>query len=93
MVVSHFSLKQLLLAVILVGNGVGMLSMMFTYTLAPGKFSARMFLPPLVLWFLGGMSIGAGIFVLCKKPWHGALCGLAFQFVLLMLLILFGQNL
>lgn len=86
---THFSLAVLFRAVALVAVGISLLCLTFGRENIP---------PPMVVfwpWFGSGALIGAGLFSPFKKPWLGALVGVAVQgiiFYVLFALIIHGYR-
>lgn len=69
----RFSLKRMLLSTTLIAVGLVAICLLFR---APQRFNEA---TEVLLWFLGGALVGAGIFAPFDKARNGALVGLAVQ--------------
>jgi hypothetical protein len=70
----RFSIKRLLLATTLIAVG----TVPIASELTGGRYTDNEWVG-LLLWFVGGALIGAGIFMPFSKTWIGVLFGLAMQ--------------
>jgi hypothetical protein len=73
---SQFSLKRLLLSVLLVAVGVAACVAALKVSSA---YAADAFVLTLALWIFGGAFVGAGAFCLFKRAELGALVGVVVQ--------------
>jgi hypothetical protein len=68
----RFTIKDLLLSAACISVGFALLGLI--YRMAPGVNEVG-----LPIWFVGGMLVGAGVFVPFKRPGLGAIAGVVVQ--------------
>jgi hypothetical protein len=77
----RFSIKDLLLATTLIAIGAGLIYWAYSHP-TMSRYSDAPNWPLFLGWMGGGAFIGAGVFTPFKKPWIGALVGLAVQILI-----------
>jgi hypothetical protein len=82
----RFTLRRLMICVTLVACGLGTFSFIRTPDpIATGAAS-------IIVWIVGGMIIGAGMFSLYKRPVIGAMAGSVFGLMVQSAIVFFSKH-
>jgi hypothetical protein len=81
----RFTIKDLLLSAACISLGLALLGLI--YRMAPGVKEVG-----LPIWFMGGILVGAGVFVPFKRPGIGAIVGVVVQHALFFVVVSLRGN-